>query len=452
MQYRTASEAGEGRFDRGARFASVPIPGPLRPFIQGVVEARDSMVRYGRLSLLVLGHFLTDCYMGMVLPLVPIIRERFGLTLAAAGSIAVVTSLTGSLAQPLLGILSDMTRRSYLVGLGVMLTGVGICTFGMAGSFWGMMGLIALGGLGCGAFHPPGSALASAAGGERRDLTQALFSPGGIVGYSLGPVLGMWLYHTRGLDGMWPGMIVGLAAGPLVGLASRSLEGGKGDPHPAPPPPVHRNGELMSRRSRAGALGVLTAVVFSRSAIVIVFSSYLALLLEHRGVPDTQWDWVIMAFVFAGGVAGIAGGQLARMMGRRWLTVVSMGLAGPALLGFVQTHGLSSWALLVIGGAAVQTAVPVNIVQAQLLLPRHQSLASALMMGFCWGAAAFVAPLFGRIADLTSLPFALSLSCAIPALGAALALVLPDLTASRDAVPMAEPPPLPPAPMPGEGG
>jgi len=410
------------------------------------------MVRYGRLSLLVLGHFLTDCYMGMVLPLVPIIRERFGLTLAAAGSIAVVTSLTASLAQPLLGVLSDLTRRSYLVGLGVMLTGVGICTFGMASSFGGMMALIALGGLGCGAFHPPGSALASAAGGERRDLTQALFSPGGILGYSLGPVLGMWLYHTRGLDGMWPGMLVGLIAGPLVGLASRSLEGGKGDPHPAPPPPAHRNGELMSRRCRVGALTLLTAVVFFRSALVIVFSSYLALLLQHRGLPESRWDWVIMAFVFAGGVAGIVGGQLTRVVGRRWLTVVSMGLAGPALLGFLHTDGLPSWGFLVLGGAAAQAAVPVNIVQAQLLLPRHQSLASALMMGFCWGAAAFLAPVFGRIADLSSLPFALSLACGTAVLGAGLALFVPDLAVSQEATPVAEPsPPAPGLPV-EEGG
>ncbi|MBM3498354.1 MAG: MFS transporter, partial [Armatimonadetes bacterium] len=345
------------------------------------------MVRYGRLSLLVFGHFLTDCYMGMVLPLVPVIRERFGLTLAAAGSIAVVTALTGSLAQPLLGILSDLTRRSYLVGLGVMLTGVGICSFGLASGYWGMMALIALGGLGCGAFHPPGSALASAAGGERRDLTQALFSPGGILGYSLGPVIGMWLYQTRGLDGMWPAMLVGLVAGPLVGLASRSLEGGKGDPAPAPPAPVHRTGEPMSRRYRLGALAVLTGVVFVRSAIVIVFSIYLAELLKARGVPEAARAWVIMVFVFAGGIAGIVGGQLTRIVSRRWLTVVSLGLAGPALLGFVHLHGPAAWLLLVIGGAAAQAAVPVNIVQAQLLLPRHQSLASALMMGLCWGVA-----------------------------------------------------------------
>jgi hypothetical protein len=89
--------------------------------------------------------------------------------------------------------------------------------------------------------------------------------------------------------------------------------------------------------------------------------------------------------------------------------------------------------------------VPVNIVQAQLLLPRHQSLASALMMGFCWGAAAFLTPAFGRIADVRSLPFALSLACAIPLAGALLGLLLPDLAPTGDASPLAEPPPFPPA-------
>ena len=411
------------------------------------------MVRYGRLGALVLGHFLTNCYMGMVLPLVPIIQERFGLSLAAVGMIAVVTSVTGSLVQPFLGVLSDLTRRSYLVGLGVMLTGVGICTFWLASTFTGMMVLIALGGLGCGAFHPPGSALASAAGGERRDLTQALFSPGGIVGYSLGPVLGMALYHARGLEGMWPGMLVGLVAGPVVGLASRSLEGNRADPHATPPPPAHRNGELMSRRYQMGALSILTGVVFLRSAGVIVFLTYLARFLKDLGVPGSRSALVMMAFVSAGGLAGIAGGHLARMMGRRWLTVLSMGLAGPALLAFLHTQGLLSWALLMVGGAAIQAAVPVNIVQAQLLLPRHQSLASAIMMGFCWGAGAFLAPAFGRLGDVASLPFSLSLSCVLPFLGAGLALFVPDLVTPSPVQGAVEPVPIPPAPMSeGEGG
>lgn len=407
------------------------------------------MVSFARLGALVLGHFLTDCYMGMVLPLVPIIRERFGLSLAAAGLISVVTSVTSSLVQPLLGILSDLTRPSYLVGLGVMLTGVGVCTFGMAGTFWGMMALIALGGVGCGAFHPSGSALASAAGGTRRDFTQALFSPGGIVGYALGPVVGMSLFEAGGLDGMWPGMVAGLLAGPFVALASRALEN---RPHDrlAAPVPVQRNGELMSRKARLQALFVLTAVVFLRSAAVIVVLTYLALFLEHRGLPESQWDWVIMAFVLAGGVSGIAGGQLAPRTGRRCLTALSLILAAPALLAFILTRGLLSWTLLVLAGALLQAAVPVNIVQAQLLLPRHQSLASALMMGFCWGAAAFVTPVIGRIADVTSLPFALSVSCTIPVLGALFALLLPEFSMPADDVASMELPPMPPLGTTGE--
>jgi len=409
------------------------------------------MVRYGRLAALVLGHFFTDCYMGMVLPLVPIIQTQQRLSLAEVGLISICTSLTGSLAQPLLGVLSDMTRRSYLVGLGVMLTGVGICTFGMANTFAGMLLLMTLGGIGCGAFHPAGSALASEAGGERRDLTQAVFSPGGILGYSLGPVLGMWLYHQRGLGGMWPGMLVGLAAGPLIGLSAYSLEGRHRERAAAPPPPVHANGALMSRRYRGAALTLLTAVVFFRSAIVIIFTYLLGVYLKQRGVPEARWDRIIMAFVFAGGVAGIVGGQLAAVLSRRWLTVLTLGLAGPALLGFIELRGPLSWTLLLAGGALTQAAVPVNIVQAQLLLPRHQSLASALMMGLCWGAASFLTPVFGHIGDVSTLASALSLACVIPLLGALLGVFLPDLRSPRHVPPAVEPVPLPPPLAEGEG-
>jgi FSR family fosmidomycin resistance protein-like MFS transporter len=410
------------------------------------------MVRYGRLAALVFGHFLTDGYMGMVLPLLPVIREHYGLSLAQVGLVTICTSLTGSLVQPLLGVISDRTRRSYLVGLGVVLTGVGICTFGRAGTFAGTMALIALGGLGCGAFHPAGSALASAAGGERRDMTQGLFSPGGIVGYSLGPLAGMWLYHRGGLGGMWPGMLAGLIAGPLILAASLSLERLSEREHSGPPPPMHDNGALMSRRYRAFALGMLTVVVLLRSVLVIVFLSFLALFLESRGVSESRWDLYLMAFVFAGGIAGLFGGHLARYMGRRLLTIVTLALTGPLLLAFLHTRGIAAWGLLILAGALSQAAVPVNIVQAQLLLPRHQSLASAIMMGFCWGAASFLAPAFGHLADERSLLFALSLCCVTPVAGAAAALFIPDLRPPAGMAAPAEPPALPPSPIGGDGG
>ncbi|MGQ9731696.1 MAG: MFS transporter [Candidatus Zipacnadales bacterium] len=398
------------------------------------------MILSSQLGALVLGHFMTDCYMGMVLPLMPIIRERLDLSLAQVMLVPVCTSLTASLAQPLLGLLSDVTRRSYLITIGVALTAIGICTFGAAKSFWVMLLLLSLGGLGCGAFHPAGAALASAVGGERRDFTLGLFSPGGIVGYSIGPVIGMWLYQQRGIDGMWPGMLAGLMVAPFLGVAASNLE--RQTPTVVSPAqaPRDRNGITLSRRRRLALLTVLTTVVFLQSTVVTMFCSSLALLLETRGVPEVRWGRTLMLFVFAGGIAGILGAQLASLLGRRWLTVLTLALASPTLYGFLHTGDFVSTALLAVGGALTQASVPVNIVQAQLLLPRHPSLASAIMMGFCWGVASFLTPLFGHLATLSSLTITLSSVSLIPLLASVLAIFLPESGGPPSRPTISEPP------------
>jgi len=215
-----------------------------------------------RLGALVLGHGITDCYMGMVLPLLPLIRDRLELSLAQVGCLTLCVSISSSLAQPLLGWLSDRTRSAYLVGLGVALTGVGVSTFGMANAFWPMVLLLSLGGLGCGAFHPAGAALAGRAGGQRRDLALAVFSPGGIVGYSLGPVIGIWLCHEWGLERMWPAMIGGLVLGPAIGGLVARLESRTGKAIAPAALPVYSNGEAIPRGARLCLLALLLLVVF----------------------------------------------------------------------------------------------------------------------------------------------------------------------------------------------
>ncbi len=125
--------------------------------------------------------------------------------------------------------------------------------------------------------------------------------------------------------------------------------------------------------------------------------------------------------------------------------MVSLALTGPVLLAFLHVDGPMRWVMLILGGSLAQMAVPANIVQAQILLPTRRSLASALTMGFCWGTAAMLAPIFGSIADATSLTFALSLACGLPALSSMLALLVPDLRDDDGSGSSPEPPFLPPA-------
>ncbi len=380
--------------------------------------------------------------MAIILPLIPNIRDRLGISQEQIGYLIVWISISASLAQPLFGWLSDRTRGAYLVGAGIVLTAIGMSTFGRATSFWPMIGLLSVAGIGCGAFHPSGAALAARSGGPQRDLALGVFSPGGLVGYAFGPLLGILLYHQFGLARMWPAMIAGVALGPMIGGLAARLEGRHATTSATLGHPIDSNGEHLPRPARYRALVLVLLVVLLRSALVVAFTNFLAQLLKDRGISEAGRGWWTSAFVFAGGAAGIAGGYLVGRVGRRPMTVVTLGLSAPALLLFLHGGGALGWVGLVLGGALAQAALPANIAQAQLLLPTRQSLASALTMGFCWGIASLLAPVVGRIADQTTLTWALTLACAIPALGAIIGAFLPDI---RSAEP---PPPTGPLPLP----
>jgi len=397
-----------------------------------------------RLASLILGHALVDCYMALIIPLMPNIRERLGISQEQIGYLVVWISISGSLAQPVFGWLSDRTRSAYLIGTGVALTAVGMSTFGMAHRFWPMVLLLSVAGIGCSAFHPAGAALAARAGGRRRDLALGIFSPGGILGYSAGPLFAVWLNHRLGLEHMWPVIVLGLALGPTIGALASGLERRGAAGSATIGHPVRPDGERMARPVRYRALALVLLVVLLRSAVIVVFTNFLAQLLKERGISEAGRGYWTSAFVFAGGAAGIAGGYLGGRVGRRVLTVVSLGLTAPGLLLFLHARGPGSWVSLVLAGATAQAALPANISQAQLLLPRRQSLASALTMGFCWGMASLLAPLVGRIADRTTLTHALTLACAIPLAGAAIGAFLPDVRSAEAPTPT-DPLPVPPA-------
>jgi FSR family fosmidomycin resistance protein-like MFS transporter len=100
-----------------------------------------------------------------------------------------------------------------------------------------------------------------------------------------------------------------------------------------------------------------------------------------------------------------------------------------------------------VAGACLLSALPVNIVMAQELVPRHASTVSGFVMGFAWGMGGLAAPGLGALADhwglvlgeLAGLTRAMDLIPLLPLAGALLAIALPETRPGRasDAAPHA---------------
>lgn len=254
----------------------------------------------------------------------------------------------------------------------------------------------------------------------------AIFAAGGNIGYGLGPVLVLWIVDFFGLHLTWLTVPVGLVAVAVVCSAVPSSVDGRTEERPVP--------ASSAGRPWLRPLAILFFVVALRAAMAILFTTFVPLLISRRHEALMLGGWALLGFSLAGAVGGLVGGPLSDRVGRRSVTVASLALAGPAFFLFLRAQGPAWAALLLVTGACVFAALPVNLVMAQELLPGRASMVSGVMMGLAWAVGGLSTTGFGALADhLTvslgpagGLERALGGAALMPLVAAALALALPE--------------------------
>src|SRR5438477_159090 len=166
------------------------------------------------------GHCATDFANGALPALLPFFVEKFDLSYTLAAAAVLASAVSSSVIQPLFGLWSDRRGAIWLLPVGVAVAGLGIAFAADAPSYWLVLLLVVVSGVGVPAYHPEGSKFAAYASGARRASGMSLFSVGGNVGYALGAVVTTPIVVALGLTGglllMAPCLVV---AGLLLRLA-----------------------------------------------------------------------------------------------------------------------------------------------------------------------------------------------------------------------------------------
>src|SRR6266545_5407200 len=166
------------------------------------------------------GHFATDFANGALPALLPFMVDRFHLSYTLAAALMLGSAASSSLVQPLFGLWSDRRGALWLLPSGVALAGIGVALAAAAPSYWLVLLLVVVSGLGVAAYHPEGSKFAAYASGQRRASGMSLFSLGGNVGYALGPTATTPLVIAFGLTG---GLLLSLPCLVVAGLLLLAL-------------------------------------------------------------------------------------------------------------------------------------------------------------------------------------------------------------------------------------
>ena len=361
-------------------------------------------------------HFVSDAYSNIYAPLLPALIPRLGLSLTAAGTLAMLFQLSASFSQLAFGRLADRWRPRVLVVAGPIMSVVILSFIGVAWSPTVLGVVLVAGGLGGAAFHPASAAFVNRLGGPRRGLAMSIHITGGSLGYSLAPVLFAPFVDAFGLS--WtpilalPGLAL-LAALLARAPYPRSFGSGTG-------------GGLAVLRPYVKPLTLLYLIVVVRTMTSLSLATFVPVLLTRQGWSVSMAGAAVSIYLFAASVGGFTGGPLADRFGPKRVIAASMLFAVPLL---VTATLLSGWPLVVMltaGGFFLQSTLPVNVTFAHRIAPVSAATVSSLMMGFAWGTGGLTAPIVGSMADRFGIEPTLTFIAFLPLLAALCAVPLPD--------------------------
>ena len=227
--------------------------------------------------LMSLGHFCSDINQGALSAVLPFLIAAHGYSYATAASLVMISNLVGSAVQPLIGYLSDKRSTTWAIPVGVLMAGSGIALTGFTSNFLGLCVAVVISGTGVSLFHPQAVKLvnyASDAGNRARSI--GIFSFGGSLGFSLGPMLVSTAILSVGMHGTAVFLAIALTSCAIFFSQYKCMAAlGAGRMN---------DGAGGNRRGTDdwGAFGRLCFTIFGRSIMMCGMNTFLALYWIHE--------------------------------------------------------------------------------------------------------------------------------------------------------------------------
>lgn len=361
-------------------------------------------------------HGATDAYAAFLHPLLPRLISKHGLSIALAAMLAMSLSLAASLVQPIMGHLADRYGRRLFVVLGPLVAGVSLSMIGLAPSFGALLAVLAIGGLGSAAFHPPGASMAArVTEGRGSGVRLSFFSFGGAAGYAAGPLIAVGVVSMFGLERLWFAMIPILALAPVLWVAV--------------PPDLPRQGSATSPSIREvprllrGPLGVVFGISALGALTQRVFLTMEPIAVSQAGGSEALGAITLSVYLGGQALGSLVGGYLTDRMDRRLLLVGLCALSFPAHVAALALPAGSALALssAFVAGVLNMALLPPLVVIAQETVPGGAALSSGVVMGLAWATASVAMLATGVLGDLLGPRTAALLSVPVMLVAAGLA-------------------------------
>jgi len=371
------------------------------------------------IPLFTVAHFSHHLSTGVLVPLLPLLRQDFGLNYFQSGVLVSSFSLSYGFGQVPMALLADRFSRRFLIALGLIGTSLSAMAISLTNAYWQMVPcFIVLGLLGATYHAPASSFLSQSIPPDQRGRSLGTHIIGGSASFLLTPPIAVYIAtwaRTWRLS-FFLLAIPALVISALLWLTTRKTDEARqiaekarlapsmGGPNPNGGPAGAPNPTTWGEIIRA--IGILAMISILLQMVFSSVYSYLPLyLVDHHGITP-EYAGIVVGLVAGAGVVGAPlGGALSDRLGRKQVILLSLSLAGPLLFAATRAPAVI-WLPLSLAayGTSISARMPaMESLIADVVSPRQRATVLGIYYLLGQETSGVVTPLVGGLIDLRGL-------------------------------------------------
>ena len=337
------------------------------------------------------GHLIHDTFTSFLAPLLPLIIQKLSLSLTLAGTLAAFQQLP-SLVNPFLGLLADRGSLRWFVILTPAVTATAMTMIGIAPGYTVLSILLLVAGLSTAIWHTPTPTMVARASGRQVGQGMSFFMLGGMLAYTVGPLLAVAAASWWGLGGIWRLAPLGVAASAVLYWRTREIV--------SAPPTTRTNGSWAeSWRELRRVMLPLAGIIMAQGFMTVALSTFLPTFLSSEGASLFQAGGALSVVEIAGAAGSLASGIISDRLGRQRVLALVLLVAPVLMLLFLAVKGWATVPTLLAVGFTTLSTNPVMMALVQEYSRDHPSTGNGIYMALSFAGRSLIIVAVGAMAD-----------------------------------------------------
>jgi len=367
-----------------------------------------------------LAHLAHDTYSAFLAPLLPLLIEKLGMSLAMSAFLDIARKIP-SLLNPFFGLLAERTDARYFVILSPALTAFSMSLLGVVDSYAMLLVLLTISGVSSTLFHIPSPGIIKASSGEKLGRGMSYYMVGGELARTVGPLLITGAVSLWGLEGTWRLMPFGFVASFMLYLRLKDFHAEHLKFTKKP-----EKGDAMAELKRFLPLfSVMGGFMFFQSAMKMAVTLYLAVYLTQHGYSLWYASIALSVLQFFGVIGTFVSGNISDKIGRqKTLVLMSSGAAITMTLFLLSSSIYTLFPLLALLGLFMFANGPVMLSVIHEVETKMPTFINSLYMTVNFSISSVVVFAMGVFGDSVGLDLTYEIAAALAYVAIIFALML----------------------------